>query len=214
MKIVKTLLFMVLFASVLCIAALAADIPGSGISELTVVDADKTTIIMQEADKDVVNPTNGVYIGAERFTVSCSGLTADSEYVIFVLNGTSTTPSEGNILYIDQAKSDENGNISFEVYPTNVSSGGMIYISSSSGFVKLASYKYYVPYTLGDVNSDKTINIIDVNYILNYIVGKRALDSNGLLAANVFKTSETDLAINILDAQKILNYIVGKISNL
>lgn len=65
------------------------------------------------------------------------------------------------------------------------------------------------PYTLGDVNSDGTINISDLRLVLRYVCGKVELSEQQKLAGDV----ATDGRVNIEDLRLILRYICGKISS-
>ena len=67
-----------------------------------------------------------------------------------------------------------------------------------------ASFQAYVPYTLGDVNDDGTIDSADALLVLKHSVHLLDLDAVQQLAANVNK----DNTIDSSDALLILRYSV------
>jgi hypothetical protein len=180
------------------------------------VEAEGTSITVRDEDNNVVTADEfGVYPGGVRYTVTYSGAAAGNYYVIFVLDGkdSSSVPTEGNILYIDQAQADENGVVTFEAYPTNVTSGGRIYITKydpqATGLLRLASYTYYTPYTLGDVNNNGEITAYDALLALQISVGRPGFTERHILAADVNKSGE----VTTFDALRILQYSVGRIEH-
>lgn len=215
MKYLKTALFMLIFAALLCVAALA-DSANTGMDELD-VEAEGTSITVRDENNNVATADEfGVYPGGVRYTVTYSGAAAGNYYVIFVLDGkdSSSVPTEGNILYIDQAQADENGVVTFEAYPTNVTSGGRIYITNydpqATGLLRLASYTYYYPpYTLGDVNNNSEITTYDALLALQISVGRPGFTERHILAADVNKSGE----VTTYDALRILQYSVGRIEH-
>ena len=57
----------------------------------------------------------------------------------------------------------------------------------------------------GDVNSDQSVNILDIVQIVNYIMGNITFDENQICAANM----NGDAGLNILDIVQIVNLILG-----
>ena len=110
------------------------------------------------------------------------------------LQNDTQVPTEGNIEYIDQTTGTSN-TATFTVYPKNLVSGTTyyIYLSSSADATgnertPIASFKYYQPYTLGDINDDGRINAGDATLALQIAaliktdatdVQKVAADVNG-----------------------------------
>ena len=66
------------------------------------------------------------------------------------------------------------------------------------------------PIVYGDVDADGSIDVLDINYILNHIVKKRILTGSALEAADV----DGDGTVDVLDINFILSYIVGRIKSL
>ena len=134
------------------------------------------------------------------------------QYLLLVLSGEGA-PTEGNIAYINQAAAGADGSISFNAYPSALTSGTYrVYIVGGSRAFSAgpaATFQVDQKYTLGDVNADDKINIKDVAEVLNHIVKNKTLTGNAFSAADVV----TDGVINIKDTAKILNYIVKNITS-
>lgn len=64
-------------------------------------------------------------------------------------------------------------------------------------------------YTLGDVNEDGNINLIDAVYILHWYNGVRELSAAQKLAADTDRSG----VVNLLDAVQIMRYFNGEIRN-
>ena len=153
-----------------------------------------------------VTEDGGFYANADTFTLTRN--TAPAEQTLVYLVEGSGLPTEENLQYIDQSGT----NAAFTLKPKKLEAGKTyrVYVSTQSKAPTEAgsfSYGAKPTYTLGDVNDDGTINIKDASALLNYIVGKRELTENNLLAADVAAPKGT---VNVQDAARILNYIVGK----
>ena len=72
----------------------------------------------------------------------------------------------------------------------------------------------------GDVNYDKTVNVLDAAQIQMYKAGKTSVFTNGteqdiadrMAAANVTAVTIGDAVVNVLDAAQIQMYKAGKTS--
>ena len=132
---------------------------------------------------------------------SDKAVTSDTE-----ANGVETTLTAGTIQYIDQADvTGEDHTVEFTVFPQNYSNGviRLIWKSPDSDGVNTATVAAVNrTYTLGDVNDDGNINILDVAATLYYYVGRSSGDNINLLAADV----NGDNSVNILDVAAILYY--------
>lgn len=117
-----------------------------------------------------------------------------------------TTLTKETIQYIDQADvTGEDHTVEFTVFPQNYSNGviRLIWKSPDSDGVNTATVAAVNrTYTLGDVNDDGNINILDVAATLYYYVGRSSGDNINLLAADV----NGDNSVNILDVAAILYY--------
>jgi len=151
------------------------------------------------------------YADAVRVKVDYAGATSGNYYLILALNDTAT-PTANNIGYIDQTTA-TGASVSFTVYPESLVSGKTyyIYLSGTDGtaLTQIASFSYYAPYTLGDVDNDGKFTATDALYSLQMAVGKGTWTDNQKLAANV----DNDTKITATDALYILQRAVGNRSS-
>ena len=211
----RLLLAGVVLAAALSIGALAADEPVKG--GIYNISGTGATLTPQTENQGAIKPTTddgktGYYANAVRMDVEATGLEKGKQYLLLVLSGEGA-PTEGNIAYIDQAAAGADGSISFNAYPSALTSGTYrVYIVGGSRAFSAgpaATFQVDQKYTLGDVNADDKINIKDVAEVLNHIVKNKTLTGNAFSAADVV----TDGVINIKDTAKILNYIVKNITS-
>lgn len=211
----RLLLAGVVLATALSIGALAADEPVKG--GIYNISGSGATLIPQTEDETAIpvgkdGNTEGYYANAVRMGVKATGLEKGKQYLLLVLSGESA-PTEDNIAYIDQAAAGADGSISFNAYPSALTTGTYrVYIVGGSRAFSAgpaATFQVDQKYTLGDVNADDKINIKDVAEVLNHIVKNKTLTGNAFSAADVV----TDGVINIKDTAKILNYIVKNITS-
>ncbi len=204
MKHLRIAFFALCFSVLLCLAALAADYSeNTGISGLAVADPGTTavTVYMADGTTESVPDEFGVYPDGVRFKITYSAALPGKSYVIFVLKGGETTPTEDTIMYIDQAEA-AGSVVEFNVYPMSVVSGGKVYITEAGGLLKLAEYGYYTPYTLGDVNNDGSINSLDALMALKIAAKLDTPTERQRLAADV----TGDGSVSSTDALQILKY--------
>ena len=212
----RLLLAGVVLAAALSIGALAADEPvKGGIYDLK--PGQNVTLTPQTENLSPITPgqdgdATGYYANAVRMGVEATGLEKGKQYLLLVLSGEGA-PTEDNIAYIDQAAAGADGSISFNAYPSALTTGTYrVYIVGGSRAFSAgpaATFQVDQKYTLGDVNADDKINIKDVAEVLNHIVKNKTLTGNAFSAADVV----TDGVINIKDTAKILNYIVKNITS-
>ena len=101
----------------------------------------------------------------------------------------------------------------FTVYPDKLESGKTyyIYLAGNGGAKEeIGSFKYYVPYTLGDVNDNGDINTYDASLILQYCVASNA-DKNTVIPEDLHPAADVNVNgdINTYDASLILQYCVA-----
>lgn len=220
-KLWKIFLLAGVLCAILCVGTLAAEATASGVYDVK-TSADYT-LTPQTADQETITPTpvtiNGgsqnLYANAERFALTGPISDTGNQNLVFALKGdtaalgTNTTiPTENNIVYIDQKAADGSA-VTFSIYPSALESGvtyGIYVVGTSTSYTKVASFSYYAPYVLGDVNEDTKINAVDALLILQYAVNKYELNDTQKLAADVNK----DTKVNSVDALNILQYAVGK----
>ena len=209
-KFLRILLLTVVLAGALCVSALAAEPTEAGVYGMTTETG--ITVTPQKADGTAIDAStqgdySGYYAGAVKFGVEATGLKAGSQYLLLMVSGDGA-PGADNIVYIDQQAADANGTVAFTAYPQALGKGSYrIFLlggdqTLSSG--PAASFQAYVPYTLGDVNDDGTIDSADALLVLKHSVHLLDLDAVQQLAANVNK----DHTIDSSDALLILRYSV------
>ena len=137
-------------------------------------------------------------------TLTKTGLTPGGMYLVLVLKGTDTVPTESNILYINQATADEKGTVTFDnVYPSSLVDS-TVYLSGTrlDGLTKMGSVDLKV--MLGDVTGDGEVKVGDATAILRYLVDLEQFSSDQIAAADV----TGDGLVKVADATKILRYLV------
>lgn len=220
-KLWKIFLLAGVLCAILCVGTLAAEASTSGVYD--VKTSTGYTLAPQTADSTPITASNVTingesqpfYANAERFTLTGPISDTGNQNLVFALKGdtaalgTNTTiPTENNIVYIDQKAADGSA-VTFSIYPSALESGvtyGIYVVGTSTSYTKVASFSYYAPYVLGDVNEDTKINAVDALLILQYAVNKYELNDTQKLAADVNK----DTKVNSVDALNILQYAVGK----
>ena len=214
-RLLRSLLLAAVLTAALCVGALAAEPTVAGIYGIA---GDGVTLTPQTAGQSVITAETqesygAYYANAVRFGVEKDNLTGGAQYLLLVVKGTEA-PSEKNIVYINQQAADSNGKVSFNAYPSSLTKDNYrVYVVGQGSSYSLenptASFRYYQPYTLGDVNGDGEIDSLDALDILQHAVGKTPLTGTKLLAADV----NGDKEIDSLDALAILQYAVGRISS-
>ena len=111
-----------------------------------------------------------------RFGVEKDNLTGGAQYLLLVVKGTEA-PSEKNIVYIDQKAAGSDGKVSFNAYPSSLTKGNYrVYVVGQGSSYSLenptASFSYYQPYTLGDVDEDTNVTANDALWALMMSVDK------------------------------------------
>lgn len=208
----RTLLLGAVFTVLLCTSALAAgergmyDVTGSAGVALTAQTAAQGTSATASVTVDGAQKV--VSLDAERIAMTYTGAAADTEYLVFVLKGDTTTPTADNIVYIDQ-KTGTGGDLSFDLYPSSLSSG--IYTicmsTTSDAVAKIGSFGYYAAYVRGDASGDGKVDVSDATAILAHVVKKTLLTGNQLLAADVVGNGD---GVDVSDATRVLGFIVKR----
>ena len=212
----RILLLAGIFGVLLCSGALAADTEGMyAVSGVTPKTGTGVAVTGEAATIDGAGET--LYAGAEKVTLTYDGAQDGSYYLVMALNDATMLPTESSIAYIDQ-KTADGGTVTFDVYPGKLEAGKTytVYLTSNDGVLdtmtEKGSFRYYVPYKLGNVNDDADgiVDVSDVALLLNHIVENVTLTGNQFLAADVVQ----DNILDVNDAAKILNYIVENIPTL
>lgn len=210
-KYLKAILFLAAAVALMSVTALAAD--AGGIYNVTVAEGYTTSVtVTPQTDKGVpvtattenINGTDyDYYAGAVKVEVQYTGANSSAYYLILAQNAEGT-PTDKNIVYIDQG---ELGKATFTVYPSSLANGTYYIYLSSTGSAKtqIASFDYYLPYMLGDVNGDQVLSATDALWALQAVAGNRTLDANAALAADADKSG----TLSANDALYILQAIAG-----
>ena len=215
-KIVKMLLLAAVFTLALSVSAFAASGTEAGICDIAVEDEFKTVVTLTpmtggNAPVAVTKPNaGGVYANTERVSVTFSNAKETKYYLVVAQTG-GEYPTADNVAYINQVTADD-ASVVFDVYPNALKSGQTysIYISSNDGmaYKEVASFSYYAPYKLGDVNDDGLVESVDALRVLRAVVGQITLSPTETLAADVNR----DTLIESVDALRILRFVVGQIT--
>lgn len=212
-RFLRLLLLASLLTAALCVGALAAEPTEAGVYNVT---GSGVTLTPQTAAGTNVSPTtpegyDNYYAEAVRFGVEAADLTSGKQYLLLVLSGDGA-PTEKNIVYIDQQAADSDGKVSFNAYPGSLTKGTYrVYIVGEGkefdAAAPAASFEYYQPYTLGDVNGDGTIDSADALGALLIFVESKIPTVTERLAADVNK----DGTVDSYDALQMLRYFVEEI---
>lgn len=219
-KLWKIFLLAGVLCAILCVGTLAAEATASGVYD--VKTSTGYTLTPQTAGKSDIsassvtinNAEKQFYANAERFTLTGPISDTGNQNLVFALKGdtaalgTNTTiPTENNIVYIDQKAADGSA-VTFSIYPSALESGvtyGIYVVGTSTSYTKVASFSYYAPYVLGDVDTDSQFTATDALFALQMSVGIGAWNDTQRLSANV----DGDSAITATDSLFILQRSVG-----
>lgn len=218
-KLWKIFLLAGVLCAILCVGTLAAEASTSGVYD--VKTSTGYTLAPQTAGKSDIsassvtinNAEKQFYANAERFTLTGPS-TDGNQYLVLALSGDSDVPTQDNIVYIDQIGAIST-TVTFNVYPSALTSGAtynvyMVGTGADEAYKQVASFTYYAPYVLGDVDNNGTINTLDALQVLQYSAGIIQLSDTQILSADVAQPKGT---INTLDALQILQYSANLIDN-
>lgn len=218
-KLWKIFLLAGVLCAILCVGTLAAEATASGVYD--VKTSTGYTLTPQTAGKSDIsassvtinNAEKQFYANAERFTLTGPS-TDGNQYLVLALSGDSDVPTQDNIVYIDQIGATST-TVTFNVYPSALTSGAtynvyMVGTGADEAYKQVASFTYYAPYVLGDVDNNGTINTLDALQVLQYSAGIIQLSDTQILSADVAQPKGT---INTLDALQILQYSANLIDN-
>lgn len=147
--------------------------------------------------------------------LTMGGLTAGNQYLVLMVSGdgTAASPSitESTIRYIDQTASSD-GTVMFKVYPSSMQTSTIYLSGEDLDLTAVATVE--VPYVLGDLNNDQTINSQDavlLNRCLSGKISQEELNNNSLmrLAADVNRNG----AVESMDGILMNQYMASKIQN-
>lgn len=216
-KLWKIFLLAGVLCAILCVGTLAAEASTSGLYD--VKTSTGYTLTPQTAGKEDItassvtinNVAKQFYANAERFTLTGPS-TDGNQYLVLALSGDSDVPTQDNIVYIDQTGATST-TVTFNVYPSALTSGAtynvyMVGTGAGESYKKVASFTYYAPYVLGDVDQDERVTSADASLILQYVAQLVQLEGNALDAAKVGNGQTVSSA----DASLILQYVAQLIT--
>lgn len=204
---IGTGLLAVLMLVAMAVPVLAVDRPTSdksGIWDLNIFDSSKYTVDPLTADGSAVTSQSGFYPNAEKVRVIATAV--DESFYLIMAQNNQEVPTQDNLVYIDQQTGAEQ-TATFTVYPSSLVSDQeyFIYISSSATGgerTQIASFKYYQPYILGDVDRDNVISTNDALVVLRVVAHLDTLEGTASMAADADKDGiiSTNDALYILQA--------------
>ena len=221
-RLLRSLLLGAILSALLCVGVLATESEPVKGGIYNIKSSNVTLTPNTEATKDTVDGTEytDYYANAVKFEVKAEKLAENQQYLLLVLKGGADgsapgVPTAENIAYIDQMAATETG-VSFTAYPKELTKGTyyVYLVGGGTAFAdsQVASFEYDKKYTLGDVNEDGMINVLDAMDVIYHIVGTKTLNETQMLAANVLRGG-SDNTINVKDAMQIIYYIVGTITS-
>lgn len=155
--------------------------------------------------KDVTqNCTIGFNANNQSMTLKATGLTGNGMYLVLVLKGEETVPTESNILYINQATADEKGTVTFDnVYPSSLVDS-TVYLSGTEldGLTKMGEIDLKV--MAGDVDGNQSVQVGDAALLMRYISKIETSLTSAQLAAGDIDGNGT---VEIGDVALLLRYI-------
>lgn len=220
-KLWKIFLLAGVLCAILCVGTLAAE-PATTSGVYDVKTSTGYTLAPQTANGTDISTENVTinnvetqfYANAERFTLTGPISAEGNQNLVFALKGdtaalgTNTTiPTENNIVYIDQKAADGSA-VTFSIYPSALESGvtyGIYVVGTNTNYTKVASFSYYAPYVLGDVDADGQFTATDALFVLQMSVGVGTWNDTQRLSANV----DGDSTITATDSLFILQRAVG-----
>ena len=167
---------------------------------------DKPTV--EAAFRKLIEDGDGTAFYPDADSVRVVVDTDNTDQYLLIAQSENGVPKEGNIVYIDQTVGEASGTITFYVYPKTLSKGTYyVYLSSTNGARQLvATFEYYIPRALGDIDGDSKVSSKDSLWALQASVNKRDLDSIQTYAADV----DHDGKVSSKDALWILQASVNK----
>ena len=211
---ILALLLAVLTLTALTAAAFAADTTTETLGAFNLKGSDGFVLTVVGGGAG----TGGFYAGANKFKLTCTGLSGQYSLVLLLKEGadqsegTKGIPTESNLQYIDQQNINAAKEATFDLFPKSLERGVYnVYVSTDRvKLEKVASFEYgeKPKYRLGDVDNDGEIAAYDASLILQHTVN--LIDLTGNPAADVDKDGE----IAAYDASMILQYLVKLIETL
>lgn len=176
------------------------------------VFAAETDPTVTPADNNTTAAFDSTFVKLESVTYANDAIVAGGQYMIFVVTANAEgeyIPTESSILYINQAQASEAGKITFSnVYPKTVADSAVM-ISGTGLAAPAVVATIEVPYMMGDVNLDGSVNMKDVSAAAQRAVGTAFGDVRDRLA-----DVDGSGTVNMKDVSTLAQYVVGAIAEL
>lgn len=198
-KLVKAIALLMALVLCLSVTAFAANVKNELASITDVAEGAVVEFVGDGAEEEKI-----------KVEYTSDSITAGGFYLVMVLadDGSEVlTPTEGNILYIEQVVGDDDHSVAFTVYASKTEGSiedSVVMLYGLDESVKLGTIKSEVK--IGDANGDGVVNAKDLTRLAKYLVGdgavssKRAADANG------------DDAVDAKDLTRLAKYLVGTAS--
>lgn len=166
-----------------------------------------------ETAEGVKTVTANLSADGKYINLTVDGLTGGQQYLVLMVSGTVADAGQAQITqstirYIDQAQADNNGSVSFQVYPSSMQSGTILLSGSDLPLSVAAAVK--MSYRRGDASGDGKVNAADWSFVARHVVKTFTLTGDRRLAADV----TGDNKVNAADLSKLARYIVKSIPSL
>lgn len=164
-----------------------------------------------ETAKGVKTVTANLSADGKYINLTVDGLTGGQQYLVLMVSGTVADAGQAQITqstirYIDQAQADNNGSVSFQVYPSSMQSGTIL-LSGSDLPLSVAAAVKTPSYKIGDVNGDNVIDLRDATVLSRYLAGWNGYKEQ--ITSDVAADINRDNAINLLDSTILSRYLAG-----
>ena len=203
-----TLTLAMLVGLMSCLTIQAGAASGAEVTNVS-KDSSVTALKLQDAEGNVVSE------GVEKLALTVA-VPSDGQYVVFLLNGTSsypTLPDKDNIRYIDQAESGGKS-LSMNVYPDKLISGKYaLYISGTgTGLKQLATFEVEAG-LLGDVTGEGIVNMSDWIILRQHLLGNLTGTDDALSDQQLAQADVTgDGVLNMTDWIVLRQHLLGNIN--
>ena len=211
-RILKVFLCALALTGMMTISAFAADASISKVPEdvtITPYSADGVQIELSES---------GMYEDPAYYSLNYTSnlITEGGQYVVLMVEAdlSGDTPvytiTEDSLIYINQTESQEGSVIFDKVYPNRLADS--VILLSGEAFDTnpkvVGTVNVTEDGTLGDVDGNNSVNVIDAQTTLRYSVGIIEFSNKQKELADVDKNG----IVNVVDAQWILRYSVGLVT--
>lgn len=164
-----------------------------------------------ETAEGVKTVTANLSADGKYINLTVDGLTGGQQYLVLMVSGTVADAGQAQITqstirYIDQAQADNNGSVSFQVYPSSMQSGTIL-LSGSDLPLSVAAAVKTPSYKIGDVNGDGKIKPADGMILKRYLAGWSGYKER--IVNEVAADIDQDGKIKVRDGMILARYLAG-----